>query len=150
MNFCPNCGKSVDNSTKFCTNCGTSLEREKSESPSTETVVLPPDNHGPSPEQSASPESPLEPKVAGHRIGRCKYCNKIIHVGDNPCPNCGHELNWTRKTTNPTNGSSPSYHTQTRKEKSHWKWVFFAVLIIGIVCWVIWGLLPFIERANNA
>ena len=99
MNFCPNCGKSVNGSNKFCTNCGVSLVSENSETPSAEAVVSPPENHSSPPEQSAPPVPPPEPKVADRRIGRCKYCNKIIHVGDNPCPNCGHELKWGPRST---------------------------------------------------
>lgn len=125
MNCCPNCGKSVDDTTKFCTNCGTSLARERSETPPVKAVVAPLESHDSSIARSAPTASP---STTNRRVGRCKYCNKIIHVGDNPCPNCGHELNWkgqlppkssdTSQTTIPPNKEQGPLPPRIDKEKS--------------------------------
>lgn len=107
MDVCPNCGKPVNGSNKFCTNCGTSLVREMSETPSAEEAVSPPESHD-SPVSRSAPTA--SPSTTNRRVGRCKYCGKIIHVGDNPCPNCGHELKWGPKSASQESHPSSRPH----------------------------------------
>ena len=87
MNQCPSCGEAVSETARFCSACGAALA-----------------------EQTAS----------AHRVGRrarCKYCGSEIAIGVNPCPHCGLELKWVRRTIQtPTDAGSRSSAPETARQ----------------------------------
>lgn len=99
MKLCPSCGKTVADGDRFCGNCGTSLtiQDQHVTNEHKETELEP---AGPT-ESVASSVSPPQtsPIIGSARRGRCKYCGQSIAIGATPCPHCGHELKWVKRTT---------------------------------------------------
>lgn len=93
---CPHCGTELVGDSKeagttySCLNCGKDVQ----------VPLKPPktiqNSNFPEGADRATPTS-----FVGRR-GRCKYCGNIIAVGVNPCPHCGHELKWVRRSVLPT------------------------------------------------
>lgn len=93
LQFCPYCGKKLDDGARFCKNCGEALIQNQK--PDKESILN-------EPLKTETPQSIAEPVKEDKRTGRktvydgeihkCPNCGEIIDAYDMSCKSCGYEI----------------------------------------------------------